>query len=283
MSSTGDRGGGGGSEAIPPSSSRHPDASEQRNVALADTLRARSSGTSADRTLPPSVLIAPSLAERPVDAHADTLRPSGHVDPYGETLAPADLAAAGAQTQPPESSGLAGTLGPESAVNPRGETLGAPVVSVGDLSRLHSDYPVARWDRYEFQKKLGQGGMGAVYKARDRRLGRDVALKFIRGGDPNLVMRFLQEARAQARIDHPHVCKVYEVGEVEGKAYIAMQFVDGQSLHRAAKDLSLTEKVLLMRQVAEAMHEAHRLGIIHRGLIPRREPRQIFSRRIAQP
>lgn len=268
MSSTGDRGGGGGSEASLPSSSRRPDAPEQRNVALADTLPARSSGPAADSTLPPSVLIAPSLAERPVDAHADTLRPSGHVDPYGETLAPAGSAAAQGQTQPPESSGLAGTLGPDSAVNPHGETLGSPVVSVGDISRLHSDYPVARWDRYEFQKKLGQGGMGAVYKARDRRLGRDVALKFIRGGDPNLVMRFLQEARAQARIDHPHVCKVYEVGEVEGKAYIAMQFVDGQSLHRAAKELSLTEKVLLMRQVAEAMHEAHRLGIIHRDLKP---------------
>jgi tetratricopeptide (TPR) repeat protein/tRNA A-37 threonylcarbamoyl transferase component Bud32 len=203
----------------------------------------------------------------PIDPHAATLRPGGDVDPYGETLSPSRRSAALADTLAPEDLATGSTLGPESASSLPERSLDG-VVSVGDMSRLQSDYPVARWDRYEFQKKLGQGGMGAVYKARDRRLGRDVALKFIRGGDPNMVMRFLQEARAQARIDHPNVCKVYEVGEVEGKAYIAMQYVDGQSLNRAAKGLSLTEKVLLMRQVAEAMHEAHRLGIIHRDLKP---------------
>lgn len=203
----------------------------------------------------------------PIDPHAATLRPGGDIDPYGETLSPSRRSAALADTLAPEDLATGSTLGPESASSLPERSLDG-VVSVGDMSRLQSDYPVARWDRYEFQKKLGQGGMGAVYKARDRRLGRDVALKFIRGGDPNMVMRFLQEARAQARIDHPNVCKVYEVGEVEGKAYIAMQYVDGQSLNRAAKGLSLTEKVLLMRQVAEAMHEAHRLGIIHRDLKP---------------
>ena len=102
--------------------------------------------------------------------------------------------------------------------------------------------------------------MGAVYKARDKRLHRTVALKFIRGADPNLVMRFMQEARAQARIDHPQVCKVYEIGEVQGHAYIAMQYVDGKSLDSSSLQLSLTQKVVLMRKVAEAMHEAHKLG-----------------------
>src|SRR5690349_10684058 len=79
------------------------------------------------------------------------------------------------------------------------------------------------WDRYELLGLLGKGGMGAVYKARDRSLDRIVALKFILGAHPKLVMRFLQEARAQARIDHPNVCRVYEVGDVAGRAYIAMQ------------------------------------------------------------
>ncbi|HEX2570450.1 MAG TPA: protein kinase [Polyangia bacterium] len=131
-----------------------------------------------------------------------------------------------------------------------------------------STSPLARWDRYELLEPLGQGGMGAVYKARDRRLGRIVALKFIRGVDPHAIPRFLQEARAQARIDHPHVCKVYEAGEVEGQSYIAMQLVPGQRLDQAARDMSLPEKVQVMKTVAEAMHEAHKLGIIHRDLKP---------------
>ncbi|WP_233261608.1 serine/threonine-protein kinase [Vitiosangium sp. GDMCC 1.1324] len=129
-------------------------------------------------------------------------------------------------------------------------------------------FPVPHWDRYEFLEMLGRGGMGEVYKARDRRLGRVVALKFIRGADPDRVMRFLQEARAQARIDHPHVCKVFEVGDVSGKAYIAMQLIGGQPLDRAAPGMSLHEKVQVMKEVAEAIHEAHRLGVIHRDLKP---------------
>ncbi len=69
--------------------------------------------------------------------------------------------------------------------------------------------------------------MGTVYEAHDLRLNRSVALKFIRGGDPRLAMRLLREARAQASIRHENICKVYEVGEVEGRPYIAMQLVEG--------------------------------------------------------
>src|SRR5262245_61592430 len=101
---------------------------------------------------------------------------------------------------------------PPSAVDP------APT-PVGDT------LPVGNWDRYELLAAIGKGGMASVYKARDRRLNRTVALKFILGANPNLALRFVQEARAQARIDHPNVCHVHEVGEVEGRAYIAMQFV----------------------------------------------------------
>src|SRR4051812_11139017 len=119
--------------------------------------------------------------------------------------------------------------------------------------------PVSKWDRYELYDLLGRGGMGVVYKARDRRLDRTCAIKFILGADPNLTMRFLREARAQARIDHPNVCRVYEVGEVEGRAYIAIQFVDGEPLGRAAARMSLDEKIAVMRDVAAAIQEAHRL------------------------
>src|SRR6478752_6094251 len=128
--------------------------------------------------------------------------------------------------------------------------------------------PVAKWDRYELLDLLGKGGMGVVYKARDRRLDRTCAIKFILGADPNLTMRFLREARAQARIDHPNVCRVYEVGEVEGRAYIAIQFVEGDTLTRAASKMTLDQKVAVMRDVSLAIQEAHRLGIAHRDLKP---------------
>ena len=144
----------------------------------------------------------------------------------------------------------------------------APTPAHGPTTGVEARFPVSHWDRYEILALLGHGGMGEVYKARDRRLGRFVALKFILGADPERVMRFLQEARAQARIDHPNICKVYEVGEVNGKAYIAMQFVGGQRLDQAAPAMSLPEKVQVLREVCEAVHEAHRLGVIHRDLKP---------------
>ena len=128
--------------------------------------------------------------------------------------------------------------------------------------------PLTSWDRYELLEPLGKGGMGAVHKARDRRLGRTLAIKLIHGADPNLTLRFLREARAQARIDHPNVCRVYEVGEVDGRAYIALQLVDGEPLHKAAARMSLDEKIAAMRDVALAIQEAHRLGIVHRDLKP---------------
>ncbi|MBL9007448.1 MAG: protein kinase, partial [Myxococcales bacterium] len=156
---------------------------------------------------------------------------------------------------PDEPLGTAATLasggvGPSSA-------LGPPVVSV-------NIFPAPHWDKYEFISLLGRGGMGAVYKARDRRLGRIVALKFIHGDDPGLIQRFQQEARAQARLQSPNICQVHEVGFVDGKPYIAMEYVEGAALDKAARSLSLTEKVTLTRDIALAMHIAHEEGIVHR-------------------
>src|ERR1035438_6580065 len=95
----------------------------------------------------------------------------------------------------------------------------------GPRSSQPPDFPVKDWDRYEFLGFLGQGGMGMVFLGRDRRLGREVAIKFIRIENERHVERFLLEARAQARVDHEHVCKVFEVGEVEGRVFISMQAV----------------------------------------------------------
>lgn len=124
------------------------------------------------------------------------------------------------------------------------------------------------WDRYDILRLLGKGGMGSVFEARDKRIDRRVALKFIHTVDPYMTSRFLQEARAQARINHPNVCKVLEVGEVEGRAYIAMQLIHGQPLSEATDEMPLDEKIRLMKTVTDAVHAAHRLGIIHRDIKP---------------
>jgi tetratricopeptide (TPR) repeat protein/tRNA A-37 threonylcarbamoyl transferase component Bud32 len=129
-------------------------------------------------------------------------------------------------------------------------------------------FPAAGWERFECLEFLGRGGMGTVFKARDRRLDRVVALKFLRGDRPELVERFAREARAQAKVEHPNICNVYEVGEVGGSPYIAMQLVDGRTFKEIATEMPLEGRVKLMQDVSRAVHEAHRMGLIHRDLKP---------------
>jgi len=129
-------------------------------------------------------------------------------------------------------------------------------------------FPVPDWDRYEQLRVLGEGGMGRVFLARDRRLERDVAMKFVRNDDPELARRVVAEARAQARVNDDRVCKVYEVGEVAGRVYIAMQYVDGKPLNELVGELTYEQKALVMRGAALGVHEAHRAGLIHRDLKP---------------
>ncbi|MFL6198030.1 MAG: protein kinase domain-containing protein [Thermoanaerobaculia bacterium] len=124
------------------------------------------------------------------------------------------------------------------------------------------------WPRYRVERFLGSGGMGSVYLASDPQLGRRVALKFLHYNDPVLVVRFLREARAQARVEHPNICQVHEVGEVEGRPYIAMQYIEGRSLSELRGKLATEAAVRLVRDVARAVHTAHRIGLIHRDLKP---------------
>lgn len=124
------------------------------------------------------------------------------------------------------------------------------------------------WPRYNVERFLGSGGMGSVYLASDPQLDRRVALKFLHFNDPTLVVRFQREARAQARVENPNICQIYEVGEVDGRPYIAMQYIDGRSLSELRGRLSTETAACLVRDVALAVHSAHKTGLIHRDLKP---------------
>ncbi|MBL0311508.1 MAG: protein kinase [Holophagaceae bacterium] len=124
------------------------------------------------------------------------------------------------------------------------------------------------WGPYRLLKVLGEGGMGRVYKAMDPVLARPIALKILQHTGGRNQERFFNEARAQARVEHPYVAKVFAMGEAEGLPFIAMQYVDGTTLKEASGTLRLEEKVRIMAQVCEGVHAAHRLGIIHRDLKP---------------
>ncbi|HSE40664.1 MAG TPA: protein kinase, partial [Acidobacteriota bacterium] len=103
---------------------------------------------------------------------------------------------------------------------------------------------LSKWENYKIQSLLGEGGMARVYKAYDPKLNRHVALKFIRSDNDVLKKRLLREAKAQAQIEHDHVCKIYEVGVVDDKPYIAMQLIQGQTLQELVKEMSIEQKVL---------------------------------------
>jgi predicted Ser/Thr protein kinase len=122
--------------------------------------------------------------------------------------------------------------------------------------------------RFRIDRLLGEGGMGKVYLAFDTQLARAVALKVLFASDPEADARFAREAQAQARVDHPHVCKVYETGSIAGRRYIVMQYVEGDGLARAVEGAGLERTLRVVRQVCEGVHAAHRIGLVHRDIKP---------------
>lgn len=166
--------------------------------------------------------------------------------------------ASAAAGQPPESATNRETKRPSDSV---------PMVT-GNFAKL----PM-RFGRYQVEKLLGKGAMGAVYLARDTQLERLVALKIPKisaTGSARLLKRLKTEAKAAAQIDHPCVCPVYDSGDIDGTPFIAMQFIEGETLKDHLKNQAKTplEAVELIIHLAEGLSEAHSKGIYHRDLKP---------------
>ena len=126
---------------------------------------------------------------------------------------------------------------------------------------------------YQIQEKLGEGGMGIVYKALDTHLNRSVALKLLpvdKVSNPERRKRFVQEARAASALNHPHIVTIYDIASHNGNDFIAMEFIQGKTLdqlqHR--KNLQLSDTLKYSAQIADALAAAHAAGIIHRDFKP---------------
>src|SRR4051812_42770731 len=129
-----------------------------------------------------------------------------------------------------------------------------------------------KFGKYELLAKLGQGGMGTVYQARDPVLDRMVALKVVSPkllAEPDTFSRFQREARAAARLQHPNIVTIFELGEAQGALFIAMELLDGSDLAEIIEPLApgrIEEKVRMVGEVCRGLDYAHKRGVVHRDI-----------------
>lgn len=201
------------------------------------------SNAEADRTIS---LVSPSAAH---NGHSD----ANHLTPESSHATPSDPVA--------EPDGLATIRS-----NPSGVT---------EEKRLEVTPPSSNFGKYRIEHEIARGGMGIVYKVHDPDLRRDVALKVLIAGEgatEESILRFIREARAAARLNHPNIVRIYDIGKEDGKQFFTMDFIDGPTLddlmrkRRAKKDRA--EMIDILRRVALALSDAHAEGIYHRDLKP---------------
>ncbi len=195
----------------------------------------------------------------------------------------AELARRVQQTAAPSAAGMSRQPPPRAAERDTSHA-GASADTVSAAEKVAYDLPET-FGRYRIVKKLGQGGMGSVYLAHDTQLDRPVALKvpqFSPQDGPQVLQRFFREAQTAAKIRHPHLCPVYDAGEIGGVPYLTMAYLEGRLLSeyvRAEQPPPVGQTVELVRKLAWALLEAHTHGIVHRDL----KPANIFVDRCGEP
>src|SRR6266852_1874363 len=247
---------------------------------LPSTTRGECAPLSGDRDALPSLALRPRAI--PMDERDYRDRDNDSDSPTMPGIrVPGDVVGAGALTPPPLSNAPlsdAPTL-PHGSPIPGGThafpSIRPALPSTSNISAFQSLQPgVLFGGRYEILGVLGQGGMGAVYKARDRELDRLIALKVIRpelATDPAILQRFKQELILARNITHKNVVRIYDLGEADGIRFISMEYVDGEDMRtllRKHGKFSAQDAIPMIEQVCRALDAAHSEGVIHRDLKP---------------
>ncbi len=200
---------------------------------------------------------------------------------------PVKKSALGAQTPPPPSDASDAPTLVHPTDLPFGSTPAPPLtpVSDSDMGKIALLAPgVVLGGRYRILKVLGQGGMGAVYQARDQELDRVIALKVIRpelAGNPSILQRFKQELILARHVTHKNVVRIYDLGEADGIRFITMEYVEGDDLRallRRHGKFSPSQAVEIIQQISRALDAAHSEGVIHRDLKPQNVMRDLQGR-----